>query len=59
MDNLNPQLATIEAFCKPYYKEKDISRIIEYCEKDTIAVAQIMLRYKGEDLLLENEILHK
>ena len=42
-----------------YYKEKDISRIIEYCEKDTIAVAQIMLRYKGEDLLLESEILHK
>ena len=41
-----------------YYNDKDISRIIEYCEKDTIAVAQILLRLRGEDLLEEAEIQH-
>ncbi len=40
-----------------YYKEKDIDRIVKYCEKDTIAVAQILLRLRQEDLLQENEIV--
>ena len=41
-----------------YYKEKEIDRIIIYCEKDTIAVAQIFLRLRGDELLHENEIKH-
>ncbi|WP_460220497.1 3'-5' exonuclease [Psychroserpens sp. MEBiC05023] len=41
-----------------FYKEKEIDRIITYCEKDTIAVAQIFLRLRGDDLLHENEIIH-
>jgi len=41
-----------------YYVEKDIDRIITYCEKDTIAVAQIFLRLRREDLLIEEEIIH-
>ena len=40
-----------------YYKEKDVQRIVTYCEKDTIAVAQILLRFNNEDLLKENEII--
>ncbi|MDT0557894.1 3'-5' exonuclease [Ichthyenterobacterium sp. W332] len=44
--------------CEVYYKEKAIDRIITYCEKDTIAVAQILLRLRGDVLLEENEILH-
>ena len=43
---------------KVYYIEKDIDRIITYCEKDTIAVAQIFLRLRREDLLIEDEIIH-
>jgi hypothetical protein len=39
-----------------YYKEKDLDRIIRYCERDTIAVAQILLRLKGEELLDDTEI---
>ncbi|MFK7032470.1 3'-5' exonuclease [Flavobacterium oreochromis] len=39
-----------------YYVEKDIDRIINYCEKDVIAVAQIILRLRGEDLLIDDEI---
>jgi uncharacterized protein YprB with RNaseH-like and TPR domain len=41
-----------------YYVEKDIDRIIVYCEKDVIAVAQIFLRFRREDLLIDEEILH-
>lgn len=41
-----------------YYESKEIDRIIIYCEKDTIAVAQILLRLRGENLLDASEILH-
>ena len=34
-----------------YYKEKDISRIIKYCEKDVLAIAQLLLKYKGESII--------
>jgi len=40
-----------------YYKEKDLKRIVTYCEKDTIAVAQILLRFNNEDLLKEEDIV--
>ncbi|NVK51798.1 MAG: 3'-5' exonuclease [Flavobacteriaceae bacterium] len=40
-----------------YYQEKDIDRIVAYCEKDTIAVAQIILRLNNEPLLEENQII--
>lgn len=28
-----------------YYKEKDIERIVRYCEKDVLAIAQVLLRF--------------
>ncbi|WP_010520543.1 3'-5' exonuclease [Aquimarina agarivorans] len=40
-----------------YYKEKDIDRIVTYCEKDTIAVAQVLLKFKNEQLLDTHEII--
>jgi predicted PolB exonuclease-like 3'-5' exonuclease len=40
-----------------FYKEKDIDRIITYCEKDVVAVAQIFLRFRNENILEEDEIL--
>lgn len=40
-----------------YYKEKDLQRIVTYCEKDTIAVAQILLRFNNEALLKEEDIV--
>jgi len=39
-----------------FYEENDLNRIIEYCEKDTIAVAQVLLRLRNEQLLTEDEI---
>jgi uncharacterized protein YprB with RNaseH-like and TPR domain len=40
-----------------YYKEKDLQRIVTYCEKDTIAVAQILLRFNNEALLKDEDIV--
>ena len=40
-----------------YYKQKDLQRIVTYCEKDTIAVAQILLRFNNEDLLDQEDII--
>ena len=34
-----------------YFKEYDIQRIARYCEKDTFAIAQLLLRFKGEPLI--------
>ena len=39
-----------------FYEENDIERIVTYCQKDTIAVAQIILRLREETLLEPNEI---
>lgn len=40
-----------------YYKEKDLQRIVTYCEKDTLAVAQLLLRLTNKPLLNEGEIV--
>ncbi|NLP57052.1 3'-5' exonuclease [Lutibacter sp. B1] len=41
-----------------YYKEKNMDRIVTYCEKDTIAVAQLLLRFNNLPLLEELNIIH-
>ena len=41
---------------KVYWEEKDLERIKIYCQKDTLTVAQLLLKYKGEALILENNI---
>lgn len=41
-----------------YYKEKNIDRIVTYCEKDVIAVAQLLLRFNNESLLEDIQIMH-
>ena len=40
-----------------YYKGKNIQRIVTYCEKDIIAVAQILLRFNNQELLKEKDIV--
>ncbi|AXT57455.1 3'-5' exonuclease [Aquimarina sp. AD1] len=40
-----------------YYEENDIDRIVIYCEKDTVAVAQILLRLRQEELLDDDEVV--
>jgi uncharacterized protein YprB with RNaseH-like and TPR domain len=40
-----------------YYKEKNLQRIVMYCEKDTIAIAQILLRFNNEKLIEDTNII--
>lgn len=39
-----------------FYVEKDLDRIVDYCERDTITVAQIFLKLRNEPLLQEEQI---
>lgn len=41
-----------------FYKEKNIERIVTYCEKDTIAVAQLLLRFNNQPLINELDVIH-
>jgi DNA polymerase elongation subunit (family B) len=34
-----------------YWEENNLDRIVKYCEKDTLAVANLLLRYKGEKII--------
>ncbi len=40
-----------------YYKEKNLDKIVKYCERDTIAVAQLLLRFNNLKLLKDKEII--
>jgi len=40
-----------------YYQEKNLKRIVKYCEKDTLAVVQLLLRFSNLKLLNDDEIV--
>ena len=40
-----------------FYKENNIARIVAYCEKDTVTVAQIILKLRNQELLSPSEVL--
>jgi uncharacterized protein YprB with RNaseH-like and TPR domain len=39
-----------------YYEERNLERIAAYCEKDVLAVAQILLRLRGDTLIPEENV---
>lgn len=39
-----------------YYKEKNLKRIVAYCQKDVVTTAQILLRFKGLQVIPEELI---
>lgn len=42
---------------KVYYEEGDVDRIVIYCEKDTLTVCQLLLKYKGLKLIEEDQVI--
>lgn len=42
---------------KVYYQEKNLPRIVQYCERDTIAVAQLVLRFLNKPILTKTAII--
>ena len=41
--------------CRVYWQEKGLERIVEYCQKDVITVARLLLRFKGDAQPLNDE----
>jgi 3'-5' exonuclease len=41
---------------KVYWEEKNLPRIVTYCQKDVVTVAQILLRMNGEALIKEENV---
>ncbi|MFM8431923.1 MAG: 3'-5' exonuclease [Bacteroidota bacterium] len=39
-----------------YWVEKNLPRIVTYCQKDTLTVAQLFLRFRGEPILSPDQI---
>ncbi len=39
-----------------YYKDKDLERIVHYCERDVVTVAQVYLRLRNEGIWNEDQI---
>jgi predicted PolB exonuclease-like 3'-5' exonuclease len=42
---------------KVFWEENDLERIKNYCQKDVVTVAQILLSFRGEALLAEDQVL--
>ena len=40
-----------------FYEDQDLDRIVKYCEKDVVAIAQLYLRWKGAPLVEEEQIV--
>ncbi len=39
-----------------YWNKKDLESIVTYCQKDVVAIVQLMLRYKNEELIRDENI---
>jgi len=41
-----------------YWEEKNLERIVTYCQKDVITVAQLILKFRGEELINPQNIIY-
>lgn len=42
---------------KVYWEEKNLDRIVQYCQKDVVAIIQLFLKYRVEPLIPESDIV--
>jgi hypothetical protein len=42
---------------KVYWEEKNLERIVTYCQKDVITIARLLRRYQGLDLIKDEDIV--
>ena len=40
-----------------YWIEKDLTRIVKYCQKDVLAIVQLFLKYQGKQLIDEDKVV--
>lgn len=41
-----------------FYQENDIERIMQYCQRDTLTVAQLLMCYLGNPMIKEEDIIY-
>ncbi len=41
-----------------YYKEKDLDRIVQYCQRDTLTVARLLLCYLGRPMIKDADVIY-
>lgn len=41
--------------CRVYWNENGLNRIVEYCQRDVVTVARLLLRFKGDAQLLNED----
>ncbi len=42
---------------KVYWQDNNLQRIVTYCQKDVLTIAQLLLRFQGKPLLKKNQIV--
>jgi 3'-5' exonuclease len=42
---------------KVYWQEKNLERIVTYCQKDVVTIARLFLKFRGEGILEDEEIV--
>ncbi len=42
---------------KVYWEDHDLERIVTYCQKDVLTIAQLFLRYQGKAMLKEEQVV--
>ena len=40
-----------------YWEEKNLKRIVTYCQKDVLTVAQLLLRFMGQPLIEQKNVV--
>ena len=40
-----------------YWEDKDLARIVEYCQKDVLTVVQLLLKFKGVPMIKEENVI--
>jgi 3'-5' exonuclease len=41
---------------KVYWQEQDLKRIVTYCEKDVVAIARLVMRFKGMEIIKDENV---
>lgn len=42
---------------KVFWEDNDLTRIVTYCQKDVLAIAQLFLKYQGKDLIKDEDVI--
>lgn len=41
-----------------FYEDDDLPRIVKYCERDVVAIIQLIMKFRGMELISESDISH-